>query len=183
MNQNVTNVKNQISQLERKIAEEKARLQTATQGKRDEISRRLAQAEADYNEAEGHLKTLQTQRSEALAELQQVEQEGKRMDGERNILRERITQNQQQIQHCVEREKNQLAPFGNSMDRVLADIAQTNWYGNKPVGPFGLYVNVKDSEKWAPLMRLQLGGMMGGFAITDARDRAPLKAILERYRK
>jgi hypothetical protein len=36
---------------------------------------------------------------------------------------------------------------------------------------------------WADLMRIQLGGLMSAFAVTDARDRPQLKRLLEQTKK
>jgi hypothetical protein len=82
------------------------------------------------------------------------------------------------IQKAKEHEQNNFAPYGKDIKRVLTQIERMKWHGQKPVGPLGVYVKVKDPQKWAPLLRSQLGGYMTAFACTDARDRPQLKRLL-----
>ncbi|KAL6303900.1 hypothetical protein BKA93DRAFT_826310 [Sparassis latifolia] len=37
---------------------------------------------------------------------------------------------------------------------------------------------IKDLTQWAPIIRIQLGALMSGFAVTDAQDREPLNKLL-----
>jgi hypothetical protein len=56
------------------------------------------------------------------------------------------------------------------------------WHGDVPVGPLGMHVKLKEMA-WADLMRIQLGGLMSAFAVTDARDRPQLKRLLDQTKK
>ncbi|KAF9804066.1 hypothetical protein IEO21_09462 [Rhodonia placenta] len=181
MNDSLTKLRKQIADFEERIAAEKARIEGLTKGKRDETNRKLEKAQLDYAKAESELEALRAEKARKLALMQEIEQQGRAAEAERNNAKERVVQTQEQLTRCNAREKNKLAPFGNNMDQVLKEIERMNWFGNRPVGPFGLYVNVKDAERWAPLMRVQLGGMMSGFAVSDARDRMALDALLKRY--
>ncbi|KAI0771145.1 hypothetical protein BD413DRAFT_492998 [Trametes elegans] len=59
------------------------------------------------------------------------------------------------------------------------EIKRMRWHGQPPVGPFGLYVKVKDPEQWGNLFRIVIGSAMSSFAITDARDRPALAQLLK----
>ena len=68
------------------------------------------------------------------------------------------------------------------MDAVLAEIGRSKWIGDKPVGPFGMFVKLKD-PRWAEILRNQLGSIMSSFAVTNAKDRSQLSQILQRTGK
>ena len=86
-------------------------------------------------------------------------------------------ESEQAISRCAEMERSKFAQFGNNMERVMHEIRHRQWYGQPPVGPFGLYVKIKEPEKWGNLLRIVIGGSMSSFAITDARDRPALAKI------
>ncbi|KAL1950788.1 hypothetical protein VTO73DRAFT_5912 [Trametes versicolor] len=167
-----------IAELERKIQDEQTRLETHSKEKRERAQHKLAEANASLAEKEQQLKGITEERKRLEAEAESAQSEGQRLQSEQDELRNRVGECEQQIRRCGEMEKSKLAQFGSKMDWVLAEIQRRNWYGQPPVGPFGLYVKVKDAEKWGPLLRVVIGGAMSNFAITDARDRPALADIL-----
>ncbi|KAI9509233.1 hypothetical protein F5148DRAFT_978695, partial [Russula earlei] len=83
----------------------------------------------------------------------------------------------EQIQRCVEQQNNSLAPYGRDLKKVLEHIGTMEWHGQKPLGPLGVYVKMKD-RIWADLLRVVLGSHMSSFAVTDTRDLPVLKKLL-----
>ncbi|KAI0916775.1 hypothetical protein AcW1_007861 [Taiwanofungus camphoratus] len=178
MVQSITNTNKHIEALERQIADETAKTEAFSQGKRDETTHKFEQAKANYEAADKELQGIKEGRARKTAEAEVMKQQGLKIEADLNPKKNRIVECQEQLRRCQERARNKLAPFGSNMDKVLAAIQQMNWYGRKPVGPFGLYVDVK-GKQWAPLMRVQLGSLMNGFVITDARDRQLLDNLLK----
>ena len=124
-------------------------------------------------------KQAASEKSRLLGEAETSEKEIRRLRGEEGEMRQRIAECNEQIRRCGEMEKSKVAQFGTNMDTVLQHIRQARWHGQPPVGPFGLYVKVKDPEKWGHVLRIVIGGLMGSFALTDPRDRPTLAAILK----
>jgi hypothetical protein len=102
---------------------------------------------------------------------------------ERDAAQGRIMECEQMIERCVQQEKNSLAAYGRDIKGVLERIEKMRWLGDLPLGPLGVNVKVKEPEKWAELLRGQLGKYLTAFAITDARDRPQLKKVLEQSGK
>lgn len=76
-----------------------------------------------------------------------------------------------------------LAAFGKNVQSVLHEIDRGRWYGNKPVGPLGRYVKLKDPA-YKDIVEANLGRLLCAFAVQDPRDRMQLQRILndcERY--
>ena len=123
-------------------------------------------------------KEIADERKRLTAEAESSHAEGSRLNNEQNAMRQRIVECEEQIRRCEEMERSKYAQFGNKMDWVIQQIRSRQWYGQMPVGPFGMYVKVKDPARWGDLLRVVIGGAMGSFAITDARDRPALAKIL-----
>lgn len=182
MNSSLTALNKSIKDYEEKIAEEARRLEAHTQAKRDEINRRLDAAKEAVAEADRQHKDVIDQKRNKLLERDDLKSKGLAAEGKRQQLQERITECQTMINKCKEQEKNSLAPYGVDIKGVLHSISKAHWHGDTPIGPLGLYVKLKD-QKWAQLLRAQLGNLMMSFACTDARDRPQLKKILDQSKK
>lgn len=176
--QMIKSLQRQIDNMSAEIAQEKKKQEEDTLGKREELEQQYEAVVAELAAAEERHSALQTESQQVReAGVQaQDEQDAVRRAGEQ--LKGEITGAQEQLRHLAERERSKLAPFGSNMEAVLADIAHAQWHGNAPVGPLGRYVKVRDPQRWANIMRVQLGHSMGAFAITDARDRKALEGIL-----
>ncbi|KAI0647716.1 P-loop containing nucleoside triphosphate hydrolase protein [Trametes meyenii] len=174
-----TLVDTMIAETERRIQEEQARLETRSKEKRERATNKLLELNATLAEDEQKLKRLVEERQRHNAEAESANAEGARLYQEQQELRGRVVECEEQIRRCVEMEKSKLAQYGSNMDRLLSDINRAQWFGQRPVGPFGMFVKVKDPERWGRLLRVVIGGAMSNFAITDARDRPALAKMLK----
>ena len=172
----------QIESLEERINAEKRRQDENNSGRREEMQRTLDDVGKRYSDAADAVKQMEKEVQEmkdnikkAEADKQEVIQAGERAKNEMDSI-------EGQLRLIAEREKSKLAPFGNQMEQVIAEIDRRQWHGEKPVGPLGRYIRLRD-PMWADLMRVQLGRIMSAFAITDARDRRQLYEILNANRK
>lgn len=182
MNTSLTALNSSIKEYDEKISEETRRLEAHTQAKRDEFHRRLDAAKDAVAAADRQNKEIIEQKRNELIKRDDIKSKGQAADDEKRRLQERITECQTMINKCKEQEKNSLAPYGLDIKGVLQSISRSQWHGDTPIGPLGLYVKLKD-QRWAQLLRAQLGNFMTSFACTDARDRVQLKKILDQSRK
>lgn len=168
-----------IQGYETKIAEETRRLEVNTQGKREETQRKLQQATDRVAEATTRLKALEVEISTSGEQLRTVAADSRTAEEELAAVKVEIQNHEQMIKQCKQQQENIYQPYGNQIKRVLDHIGRLKWHGAPPVGPFGLHVKVRDPQKWATLMRTQIGGAMSSFAITDSRDFPQLKKLLQ----
>jgi structural maintenance of chromosomes protein 6 len=178
MDTSLKTTNNQIKGYEARIAEETRRLEVNTQAKREETNRKLQAAKDKVTDAEAHLKEIEENLRQKTEEKDATGKEGTEAEQAMKIAQDHFSNCNTMIQKAKEQEQNNLAPYGKDIKRVLAQIKQMKWHGQAPVGPLGVYVKVKEPQKWAPLLRSQLGGLMTAFACTDARDRPQLKRLL-----
>lgn len=182
MNSSLTALNKAIKDYDEKIGEETRRLEVHTQAKRDEINRRLDTAKEAVAEADRRNKEVIERKRSELNKRDEIKSKGQAAESKKQQLQERITECQTMINKCKEQEKNTLAPYGHDIKGVLQSISKTRWHGDTPIGPLGLYVKLKD-QRWAQLLRSQLGNPMTSFACTDPRDRVQLKKILDQSKK
>ena len=166
-----------MQQLEDRMAAEKARIAEFSQTKQDELSQRLQQATLDVQEAERVLKQAEALVVEKKDEVTAVRAQGDETEREVQTARKSVMGLREQIQRCVEQRNNSLAPYGKDLKNFLERIGKMRWHGQKPLGPFGVYVKVRD-RTWADLLRNVLGSHMSSFAVTDSRDLPVLKKLL-----
>lgn len=68
-------------------------------------------------------------------------------------------------------------------ERILHDIKNARWQGSSPpIGPLGMYVNLKDAT-YRSVLQNQIGGAMFNFVVAHFSDRQQLTEILKRNGK
>ncbi|KAH9990809.1 P-loop containing nucleoside triphosphate hydrolase protein [Russula vinacea] len=174
---NLKKTKNAMQQLETRMASEKARIAEFSQSKQDELSQRLQQATLDVQNAEADLKQAEALVRDKKNEASGLHTQGEETDREIQAARNSVMGLREQIQRCVEQQNNSLAPYGRNLKNVVERIGQMRWNGQKPLGPLGVYVKLKD-RVWADLLRSVLGNNMSSFAVTDGRDVPALRKLL-----
>ncbi|KAH9980223.1 hypothetical protein BGW80DRAFT_1274148 [Lactifluus volemus] len=144
ISENLKNTKGAMQQLESRMAAEKAKIAEYSQSKQDELSQRLQQAVLDIQAAEANLKQSEALVLEKKNEVDALRVEGDQVDREIEIAKRSVLDFREQIQRCVDQQNNSLAPYGRDLQKVLERIGRMKWHGQRPVGPLGVYVKVKD---------------------------------------
>ncbi|KAJ7134841.1 P-loop containing nucleoside triphosphate hydrolase protein [Mycena epipterygia] len=177
MNTQLKATNKQIDEYNAAIEKETKRLERDSESKREESQRRLNGARAAVAAAEEALKAIQDQKSSAEEDLRRLKDAGTAADNRRNELRKSVSECETAVQNCLRADTDRYAAYGQNIQRVVQQINQTTWHGEKPLGPFGVHVKVRDHQ-WAELLRFQLGQLLTSFAVTEARDLPQLKKIL-----
>ena len=171
-----------ITRVDRQIEAEAKRMAAHSNERRDRARAKLEDAKKAIEDAEERLKSLEDQGREKEEAVKEARHAMDRSQASLNQAKNRVQECESQIKAARDSEKNALAPYGNNVEAVIRDVQKTSWHGQKPLGPLGRFVKLKDS-RWADVLRVNLSGAMVSWAITDARDRGPLKALLERHGK
>jgi chromosome segregation ATPase len=175
--------KGQIAEYETRIAEETRRMEVHTQARREETMRKLEKARAEVDLADAQIKEIVAREEAKRAENERIKNEGTQQEVAKNKAQQRIMEIQEMMKQCKKQQDNAFVPYGKNIKELVEQIGQMQWHGEKPLGPLGLYVQVKDPELWADLLRSQLVQYLTAFAITDARDRPQLKRLLDQSKK
>jgi chromosome segregation ATPase len=173
----------QIEHLNAQIAAENARMAAHSQAKQEETQRKLDEAREAVHAAESNLETIRQQKQEQHTQNEALKSEGVAMEQEMKQLQNNIQQCEGMIERSKQAEKNSLIPYGKNIKEVLERFGTMKWVGDAPLGPLGIHVKAKDPKTWGDLLRNQLGSFLTAFAVTDARDRAALKSLLQQSGK
>ncbi|KAJ1302116.1 hypothetical protein OPQ81_000947 [Rhizoctonia solani] len=166
MNNALQQCNSAIKDLTERISAEEAKLQDGRREQTKVEESNLSECQANIKNISQLIQTKQTERREVLASREKLQSD--------------INSAQHNIQRLEDSQRNVINKFGSNLHRALADIDRHNWKGQKPIGPLGQFVELKDG-RWAELMRIYLGSLMASFAVTDARDREPLSKILQSH--
>jgi len=158
-------------------------MEVHTQARREETIRKLQQARTEVDEVDARVKEIVAKEEAKRAENEGIKRDGDQVDSTRKNAERRIMQINDMIKQCQQQQHNALNPYGNNMKELMDQIDRMKWHGEKPLGPLGRFVQVKEPELWADLLRSQLAHLLTAFALTDTRDRPQLKRMLDQSRK
>ncbi|KAK7048559.1 p-loop containing nucleoside triphosphate hydrolase protein [Favolaschia claudopus] len=170
----------QIEEYQAAIDKETKRLERDTESKRQETQHKLASVRAEMNEAEEELKAIQSRKSDVEEEMRRHKEAGSVVEAKQRELQAQIMNCDSAVQTCTRADQDRYAAYGKNIQKVLEQIDRTQWYGEKPLGPFGIHVKVRDNQ-WAELLRSQLGSLLTSFAVTETKDLNVLRKILAEY--
>lgn len=171
-----------IRAVERQIEAEAKRMASHTMERRDRARAKVEETKKAIENAEARLKSFEDQAREKEEAAADTQREVGRFQTSLNQAKTRVQECEGQIKVAKDSEKNALAPYGSGIDRVIREVQNMTWHGQKPLGPLGRFVKLKD-PRWVHVLRVNLSGAMVSWAITDAKDRPQLKSLLERYGK
>lgn len=181
MNQQITQLNTEIEGYEleiRKITESQGEAQT----RRQQVQQQLEAAHEESTKTKSLLDEARNTTAQLTQQVDETIKHGRNLDDTITRLRSEVESASNNIAECHRFSQDQLGLFGRNLPEVIKMVQGERWAGQAPIGPLGLFVKLKESQ-WAPIMRVQLGGMMSSWAVTDNRDRQKLKNILERTGK
>ncbi|KAJ7166983.1 hypothetical protein C8R46DRAFT_268423 [Mycena filopes] len=171
-----------IAKCEAEIETERKRLATDTKAEREESHRQLSAAQADVVSAADALKTARDKNSTSKDELKRREDAGRELETKKTDLQRSVERCEGDIQKCLKADEDRYAAYGNRIQLVVRRIEQSQWHGEKPLGPLGAHVKLReDYHQYAEVLRSRLSTLLSSFAVTDTRDLAALRKILVEF--
>ncbi len=169
--------KHQIEEFERQLAVEQGKL--GRDAKREEVQGQLERAMQDkeakireHKRAVADFDDYRKAETAAQMKLQGLQEPMRRNRDKLQGIDDQIDQLKQIA------EKGGLAIYHRNMPRLVQQVEVAHWYGEKPVGPLGQYVKLKNPV-WAPALRAMIGWTMHAWAVTAERDRTQLQRMFK----
>jgi chromosome segregation ATPase len=169
-----------MTRMQREIKEEQTRLSEASG---TAYTERLEELESLKEAAEVAKREHQEHQAE-IAPLEKTRDECTIQAGDADA---KLTQAREEVERAKSRltalardQGRKFAGFPERMEQLVRDIDRETRWRAKPVGPFGLHVNLVKSE-WASIIETTLGGSLNSFAVTCADDQILLAQILRKY--
>lgn len=88
------------------------------------------------------------------------------------------------INQLNSQKKNRVKAFHNNYPEILSTIDEYDrkgmWSGGKPIGPFGMYIKIKD-ERWSTIIETLLKHFVSAMGVFNHHDRKLVQSILNKY--
>ncbi|KAI5950176.1 smc6 [Candida jiufengensis] len=173
----IKNIQEDIEYTQRKLDEERTKIEAEQGGSKDHMREELALVFEDIRKCEDKLKEI----SESIRNLERnPDSRFEELTSSRRQVAEGI-QELKQRQVNLEREQNsKYTPWGaNRMQDIFKSINSLQW-SQKPIGPLGSFVVVKRQyDEWKRLLDGALSKQLDSFIVANNQDRVKLAKILK----
>ncbi|KAL1918810.1 uncharacterized protein VTP21DRAFT_2832 [Calcarisporiella thermophila] len=181
MNTQITSLRRQASNYATKIEEEMRKLEASNRERRGEKLAEISQLDSQIDRLKEDIQSEKSQEAKLEEETAQLLKRKQEVDTEINQTQRELGESRERISQLQEQKIHRTKAFGQSMPEVLQAINNEKRWREKPIGPFGMFIQLRD-EKWADTLEIILGRMLNAFAVTNYEDRNLLTRILRRYR-
>jgi len=168
-----------IAQQTRLIDEENAKSLRNTDSSRQQAIEQIGQLTSETTNLESRLLDVQRALSEANSIGMTKHEQAKSYDNRVKELLGQVNQSQRAIQEYASTQKNRLLLFGRGADRLKHAIESTSGWTEKPIGPLGTYIQVKD-KSWQAVLETVLGGSLGSYLVVNERDERMLRGLMSK---
>lgn len=183
MNSTLSELNKSLERLQAQLAEESEKLEQNSQTQRDHFQTRIHSHKERITALETRQQAIDRERHSFASDLTVVEHEENEARNLSKSLQKKAQDVEEELRTSETQQRDRHSAFGNNLPAVQQAIKNTRWYGREPIGPLGMYVQLDDPDIWGDVLRITMGHQMRSFAITEAKDYGPLKAILKRYDK
>ncbi|CAD6976177.1 unnamed protein product [Tilletia controversa] len=180
LNELYNQLEEDIKRLQKSIDDEAARL---AQDNREAIERSQAEREDCRRQRE----ELGAEETEMRQELHQLEnavaplrQQGEELKRENFNIQKTIAAKETAIATMTQGRTQKLLVYGGSIMRVLQAIDDYPRWIQKPLGPLGSYVKLRD-ERWSEVVEAVLTNLLPAFLVTNFNDQKVLGQLLKNH--
>ncbi|KAH9469428.1 hypothetical protein MJO29_003615 [Puccinia striiformis f. sp. tritici] len=170
-----------IAEQTRLIEVENAKSLKNTDSSRQQAIERIGQLGCDITELENRHVQVEKGLLEANEMGKTANTQTSQYDNQLRAMMVSLENTQRSIQEYGSTRKNKLLLFGQSADKLKHAIETTNGWTEKPIGPLGYYIQVKD-KSWQPVLETVLGGSLGSYMVVNERDEKLLRSLMSNLR-
>lgn len=169
----------QIQDLQKQIDQEQRKIDEINGGSKDQMRERLSELRKKQEK-------LVQEKDEAQRAISSFDEESPELLSATRKLQDLKYQKQglQEQIRSIERTKNdKYAAFGLTIQSLLRAIDEENGWHQKPIGPVGCFVSVKEEySRWADLINAFLQRALDSFVVCDEHDRRILANLMRSRR-
>jgi chromosome segregation ATPase len=181
LNEQYKRLKAQLKGVEKRIDEENRKLRDGNQEKRSALLRQQKQAELEKRKMEKDEADQRDKILELEHKMAGFEHDRSRLQGEQDRLRKEVANSEGMMRTFQTTQRNQMTAYGPNIPALLAAIDQERGWRQKPVGPIGRHLKLKD-VRWAGVLESVLGNTLNAFCVTNIHDRNLLQQLARRSR-
>ncbi|WAQ83546.1 hypothetical protein PtA15_3A917 [Puccinia triticina] len=170
-----------ISQQTKLIDDENAKSLKNTDSSRQQAIERIGQLTSEMTQMENDLLRMQYVISQANETLQSSTNQAKEYENQLRPLIDTMEKHQRTIQTYGSTRADRVLLFGPNGDKLKHAIETTSGWTEKPIGPLGYYIQVKD-KSWQNVLETVLGGSLSSYMVVNERDERLLRGLMARCR-
>lgn len=165
-----------VEDLQHRLDEESQRMSEGNRARRQKLEVEMRQAEKERKSYGAEQVELDDQLRTAEHELRGLTPRVQELRRDQGQARKRVEELDLRIQRLAAASANNVTAYGSKVPQLLRAINQERRWKQKPVGPIGLYVKLKDA-KWAGVLEIVFGDMLNAFCVTCHHDRVLLMEL------
>jgi chromosome segregation ATPase len=177
MKENVARAKQKVAKCIHDIEIENTRLEAANGGANARKVAEIEEARQKVIEARLALTNYTSELPSLRAKTDDIKQQINRIDGFYGNKRKDVEAAERQLASLNQNRGDQMAGFDPRMPGLLRAIRENNGFREKPVGPIGLHIKLKDA-KWSNVLESVLNSVLTSFLVTNKADQARLSDLL-----
>ncbi|KZT57823.1 P-loop containing nucleoside triphosphate hydrolase protein [Calocera cornea HHB12733] len=180
MNTKKKTIDRTIKDLGTQLEEESRKLEEDTREQHEALQARLNAARETLDERKAAVADHFSRHEQVRNKIRVAKDQWKEAKNEVETAQKSIHDTEQEITSLKNTKTSSLQGYGNNIPQLLERIKSETWFGERPVGPFGMFVDAKQNAgPYVAILRVVLGQAMRGFVLTDARDRPKLKRLMD----
>jgi chromosome segregation ATPase len=177
LSDNVAKAKQNVAKCKRDIETENRRLEDANGGANARKLAEIDNAKQQVIEAKSNFDTHSDQRSGLGAKRDEAQKEVKRLENLVGNKRRECQEAEQQLASLNSNRGDKMAGFDREMPKLLQAIQREQRFREKPIGPMGLHIKLRD-PKWSGVLEAVLNSVLTSFLVTSKADQVLLSDIL-----
>lgn len=166
--QDETNVRNEITKEQERLAER--------DGGTEALTAEQAAAETKAAELRDKLAEIEIENRSDVAKREEIQNAVKQAKQRIDAKNEELRRQEEVIAELERSKSDPFAAFPRNMHNLLRAIQQERRFRDKPIGPIGLHVKLRQPE-WVDVVERVLPGL-GGFIVTNHADGVLLKSLM-----
>jgi len=181
----MTRLVNQKNEFEEKINEEKKKIENINNNERGKQETEIEELNKFINELTNKITEIKNDLVNNNREIMQVKNYKIEYEKEYQMLNNEIDNLNRSIRQLQSQKKNRVRAFHDRYPEILNTIEEYDrrgmWKKGKPVGPFGMYITIKN-KKWSTMIETLLRNFVSAMGVFSHEDRALMQSILNKYK-
>lgn len=167
-----------IEGIRNKIQAEEDRVKAQDGGSGIKLVEEQREAEARKEELKEERDAMDEELRNLDKKLRDLEPHQSRLETEMNNRRGELQNLRYNLDNLRRSDRTELSAFPHNTGQLVAAIERERGWREKPVGPIGRYVTLKD-QKWMSIIERFFGGTLNGYVVTSNDDARRLRALMQ----
>lgn len=174
-----------VAKLEKKLALERQKMQASELGNQSKKRLKLESVKGHIMDLESQKSTLEREKVELIQQQRTLKDECRFHQEKRESKRRTCSELKDSLRDLNHSQTNKLLVYGAGMPGAIDEIESIDdgngWSGDRPVGPLGSFVVLRD-PRWQLTIESLIGKSLCCFVISDNQDRGKLAEVLRKHK-